>query len=77
MKFPCFVLGSDNMCGDCSSYCINLRCSEIRALQGLMSGDSGVWATAIVEFLLKQLAVFFFINDRCIYTSEDVIDWSC
>jgi len=37
----------------------------------LMSGDSGVWATAIVEFLLKQLAV---INDGCIYTSEDVID---
>jgi hypothetical protein len=42
--------------------------------KALMSGDSGVWATAIVEFLLNELAVFFFINDGCIYTSEDVID---
>ncbi len=40
LKLACFVffnifhLVSDNMCGDCTSHSFNLRCSEIRALQG-------------------------------------------
>lgn len=79
MKFPCFVFFN-------ILYSVLIICVEIvvpivsisdvqksELCKVLMSGDSGVWATAIVEFLLKQLAV---INDGCIYTSEDVIDWS-
>jgi hypothetical protein len=34
----------------------------------LMSGDSGLWAAVMVEFLFKQLEAFFFIHAGCIFT---------